>query len=415
MAWLLSIPLSWRCLAIFLIGLPIGSLLNLGIYTLAWNWRALSPWSRAPQEVPPRRWYDRLPVIGWLSLRRETSQWGRGFWVRPLLIELATASSLAALYYWHVTGELLPQPLPVILSLPGTQWMLHVRFLSQAVLLAMMIVATFIDFDEKTIPDWITVPGTLVGLTFATLWPMSLPPDLAGTTLDPLWLTAPHAWSPLLDAWLGLVLGLVCYVGWCFGILEKLWTVRRGWYNATRYFFASVARGHNRWLVLGLAVIGTLIIFAVWWQGGAAWQGLLTSLVGMAFGGGLVWAIRIIGTHALEQEAMGFGDVTLMAMIGAFVGWQGALIAFFMAPFAALGIALLQWLFTGRKDLAFGPYLCAGALIVMLRWAELWELPRGVKPNFALGWVIPVIIAVCLALMWLMLLGMRALRRRFLE
>ena len=73
---------------------------------------------------------------------------------------------------------------------------------------------------------------------------------------------------------------------------------------------------------------------------------LYSSFLGMAFGGGLVWAIRIIGTIALQKEAMGFGDVTLHAMIGAFLGWQAALLVFVMAPFAALLVVLIQFIVT---------------------------------------------------------------------
>ena len=66
----------------------------------------------------------------------------------------------------------------------------------------------------------------------------------------------------------------------------------------------------------------------------SAWAGLLTALVGLVGSGGIVWAVRLIGTAALRREAMGFGDVTLMMMIGTFLGWQACLIAFFLAPFA---------------------------------------------------------------------------------
>lgn len=419
LAWLLDIPLLWRCVAVFALGLPLGALLNLGIYRLAWHSRPLSPWSLASKEAPPRVWYDLIPMVGWLSMRRETPLWGRGFWVRPLLIELATGAGLAALYYWEVTGQLLPQPLAVLLEAPDTQAMLHQRFISHALLIVLMIVATFIDFDEKTIPDWITVPGLLAGLLLAALWPASLLTNLHiepvtwATTLEPLWLTSPQRWSVTLDGWLGLAFGLACYLGWCFGILDKLWTLRRGWQKAFQYFFASILRYHNGGIVLVLAIVGSALIAWCWSIGGASWQALLSALAGVAFGGGLVWAIRIIGTHSLQQEAMGFGDVTLMAMVGAFVGWQGALIAFFIAPFAALFIALAQWLFTRRHDLAFGPYLCAGSLMVLLRWAEIWENPDGVKAHFVLGWFIPLIVVVCLGLMWLMLVGMRSLRERF--
>ena len=61
-----------------------------------------------------------------------------------------------------------------------------------------------------------------------------------------------------------------------------------------------------------------------------SWAALLTALVGLVAGGGIVWVVRLIGAVALRREAMGFGDVTLMAMVGAFVGWQASLIVFFM-------------------------------------------------------------------------------------
>ena len=48
----------------------------------------------------------------------------------------------------------------------------------------------------------------------------------------------------------------------------------------------------------------------------------------------------MVGSLALRREAMGFGDVTLMAMIGAFLGWQAAVLTFFLAPFFGLAHAL---------------------------------------------------------------------------
>ena len=57
---------------------------------------------------------------------------------------------------------------------------------------------------------------------------------------------------------------------------------------------------------------------------------------------GLTWSVRFLGTLAFRREAMGFGDVTLMAMIGAFLGWQAAVLTFFLAPFFGLAHALWQ-------------------------------------------------------------------------
>jgi leader peptidase (prepilin peptidase)/N-methyltransferase len=129
----------------------------------------------------------------------------------------------------------------------------------------------------------------------------------------------------------------------------------------------------------------------------------------MFFGGALVWAVRIVGTWAMRQEAMGFGDVMLMAMIGAFLGWQGVLIAFFLAPAVALIIAVLQWVFTRRGDIAFGPYLCVAAAAVVVWWPYLWE-ERNIRDLFNLGWAIIWIVVGCIALMGIMLWLLRLYR-----
>jgi hypothetical protein len=129
----------------------------------------------------------------------------------------------------------------------------------------------------------------------------------------------------------------------------------------------------------------------------------------MVFGGGLIWAVRIVGSSALGQEAMGFGDVTLMAMIGAFTGWQATLIIFFLAPFAAVLISVTQWLLTRRKDIAFGPYLCLAALFTVVDWGDIWM--RSAGRVFELGWFIPVMVPICLVLMAGMLSVLRLLRQ----
>ena len=97
------------------------------------------------------------------------------------------------------------------------------------------------------------------------------------------------------------------------------------------------------------------------------------------------------------MEAMGFGDVTLMAMIGAFLGWQATFLIFFMAPFSALFIALAQWILSGNRHIAFGPYLCLSAVILLLNWDSLWT--NWASLMFSFGWFIPAMFACCLVLM----------------
>jgi prepilin signal peptidase PulO-like enzyme (type II secretory pathway) len=391
----LGLSLNVRLLIIALCGAMLGSFVNWCIYELAWfNPRATSPWSRAPEGLH-RTWFDRLPILGWLALRRESPQFGAGHWVRPLLLELALAVGLAALYLFklneqiQIGGRLLPVEL---ISSPVN---IHAQFVAHALLVVMMLIATFIDFDEQTIPDALTIPGTLLGLAYVACFPSALllvdfGSFLGPPLVQPLWFTS-HAIDPKLTHWFdgpqGLFTGIACFVGWCYVLIPKLCTLRRGLWKGWLYLHASTLRGSAWWKMALVALIGSLVIGYVWQRGGEHWHALLTSLVGMAFGGGLIWAVRIVGFVALRKEAMGFGDVTLMCLVGSFLGWQASIIVFFLAPFNAAGIALLQWIITRRRDIAFGPYLCAGALTLMLNWPWLWtHYGEGL---FALGWLVP--------------------------
>ena len=180
----IALPLHIRLAAMAMVALVVGSLINAGIYALAWRPRQISPWQRRHPQAPTRRWRDFIPVFGWRGLAREERVHGRGFWVRPLLIELFYGIGLPALYWWEASGHLAPDPL-LMGFLPATVVMLHHQFVGHAILMALMLVATFIDFDEKTIPDEITIPGALVGLLLAAIWPDSQLPVVR--SVAPAW------------------------------------------------------------------------------------------------------------------------------------------------------------------------------------------------------------------------------------
>lgn len=95
---------------------------------------------------------------------------------------------------------------------------------------------------------------------------------------------------------------------------------------------------------------------------------LAGTLMGYLIGGGIVWAVRILGSLAFGKEAMGLGDVHLMGAVGACLGWIDAAIAF---PLAA--VVGLYWLVVGRiagggaaRAMPFGPSLALATVLVVL-------------------------------------------------
>ncbi len=412
---ILAVPLNVRLAGLALAGLFVGSAVNWAIYALACHRRPISPWQRPDPKAPQRQWLDLLPVIGWLGLAREAEIHGRGFWLRPLLIELVCGIGLPWLYWWEVEAVRLA---PVALPPPGNAGseMLHAQFLAHAILIVLMLAATFIDFDEQTIPDAITLPGTLVGLLLIGLLPDALLPvirpipGVAPRGYAPLLLTSTHAWPAWLSGWYGLLLGAGIFTAWCLILIPALTTLRRGWRKGIQFYFASMAREHAWWQMLLLAAFGCGYIAWIWRGGGAAWQSLLTALVGLAGGGLTVWGVRIVGWVALRKEAMGFGDVTLMAMIGTYLGWQACLVIFFLSPAAALIVSLSQLVLTGRRDIAFGPYLALAALFVILFWPRVWDFAGF---HFQAGWLVPGFFAAGLLLMMGLLMLWRIIEQAF--
>ncbi|MGL6194274.1 MAG: prepilin peptidase, partial [Thermoguttaceae bacterium] len=119
----------------------------------------------------------------------------------------------------------------------------------------------------------------------------------------------------------------------------------------------------------------------------------VTAVVGLFAGGAIIWSVRIIGRFVLGREAMGFGDVTLMAMIGAFVGWQPCVLIFFLAPIAGLVLGIIQVIFGKGHELPYGPFLCLATLFVILFWPLIWDSG---ELFFSFGWFVPIVMVVCM-------------------
>ena len=113
-----------------------------------------------------------------------------------------------------------------------------------------------------------------------------------------------------------------------------------------------------------------------WYDVHRSWHGLAWSFAGMVTGAAVTWLARLVSSRVLGQEAMGLGDVTLMAMIGSFLGWQAVLLVFLLAPLAGLTIGVTVTLVSGKTYLPYGPWLSLAALFVLFRWGWLWERTR---------------------------------------
>ena len=102
-----------------------------------------------------------------------------------------------------------------------------------------------------------------------------------------------------------------------------------------------------------------------------------SSLLGLLAGGALIYALATLGTIAFrkklkeigEESAMGGGDVKYLAMIGAFLGWQGALFVFFIAPFFGGVVGIIEKLRKKADIIPYGPYLSVATVVVIV-WGD---------------------------------------------
>lgn len=297
------------------------------------------------------------------------------------------------LWWWEVTvAGLSPDGVPRSAGVT--------RVAGHLVFFWLLAAAAWVDIRHRVIPDIITTPGVVVGLLGTWLLPAILLPVLI---MSPRSFAAAEASADLLTAWGGLQsggppvspLGPVMAVG-----VFTIW-----WAVCTAPFFLvdeRPAAGGLGWLRDGLREPRTLLLVAglpllmvAAWLGGERFAAVESSLIGLAVSAGLVWLTRAGASLALGREAMGMGDVTLMAMVGAWLGWQPAVLTFFLATFIGLGHGLLQLVRHRENELPYGPSLCLAAAVVTLAWRPIWQLT---SPFFAdplqLGLVLGLVVVL---------------------
>lgn len=168
-----------------------------------------------------------------------------------------------------------------------------------------------------------------------------------------------------------------------------LWGLSAWYYEASLTAAAAAVFGT---ILLGIAVtdarhyiipdeftVGGLVLGLVLsFRGGLA--GLLEAVVGAAVGFAVLYGVAVVGEKVFGKEAMGGGDIKMMAMVGSFVGWQGVLLTIFGG--SLLGTLIFVPLALKEKRLVpFGIFLAAAAAIVfvagdaMIEW--YWGLVVG--------------------------------------
>ena len=362
----------WIILSV-LYGGCVGSFLNVVIYRLPAGKSLVRPGSHCPQCDRSLRWFENIPILSWLVLRARCRSCGASISVQYPLVE-AVCAGLFGITLWIYFGTTLR---PAFFDAgPAATWPL---LLIHLVLIAALLAASVIDLKLFIIPLDIPCLVTVVAL-------LGIPAAAAFSpaTRD----VAPAVGGAPTSAAIGALAGLaMAYALLRIGVLPQSFSPLDDEVESPDPMDHGtpdqwLAYPHPRremakellyvvWPLLGAAAGVAIYIFfleAPDAGGVPAVSALGGVVMGYMVGGGLIWGIRIIGTLAFGKEAMGLGDVHVLAAIGAVYGWSDALIVFFLAPFAALaGSALVagvgKMLKGEVRAIPYGPYLAMAAIV----------------------------------------------------
>jgi len=344
---------------LFVLGSIIGSFLNVCIYRIPQKegfWDSLRELSNRPSQCrrcrSHIRWQHNIPIFGWLMLRGRCADCRA--WISPRYpsIELLNAL-LFMLVYWFEIGADYSNPLKA-----SCLWT---------------------NIGPDVIPGLGTMSPTLYAHLRYAFHMVLIEALLVATFIDfDLWIIPDGVTLPAM---------LVGFVG-----------------------NTAIGRVHlvPAWAEQTSIFAGTLPEVPAWFSKHPHLHGLLVAVAGFVVGGGIVWIVRILGQWALKQEAMGFGDVILMAMIGSFIGWQASVIVFFLAPVMAILVVLARLLFRRDRAIPYGPYLSMATLATLLFWKQIWEVSERI---LSLGLLLVPLAIISVAMLGAMLLVARVIRR----
>lgn len=303
---------------LFWLGAIFGSFLNVCIARLPLEQSVVTPRSHCMACKKPIPWFYNIPIFSYLVLRGKCKFCGVSFSARYVFVELITAFTFV--FFYKVFG-------------------LTPLFCAYVTMACGFIVATFVDFGHRIIPDEISVGGTYAGLLFSLFIPsmhMATQPEImAGRII---------MWS----------LVLILAVGFTW----EIFIAKRPMEKGDGAFFAFIG-----FFLACELVLNGLISADYAWSFMPHLAALHAAIIGMFVSGGMIYALGVLGDIIFRKESMGGGDVKLMAMIGAFLGWKLAILAFFIAPIFGAVFGIVEKIRTGDTTIAYGPFLVLGALI----------------------------------------------------
>jgi leader peptidase (prepilin peptidase)/N-methyltransferase len=392
-AWLLFVyqhlPVA---VFVFAFGAVVGSFVNVVICRIPAGMSVISPPSRCPACGGRLSWWENFPILGWFLVRGRCRRCGERVSPQYLVIEVLVALLFLGLY----AAYFMCGPRVAWWGAVGGEWWFRnglwrcaPLFSAHLVLVAGLVAMTVIDARTFTIPIQVPLVVTLVGFAAHAVEAL-VPPSPA----------AAHLWPVAAADWRGFLAA----AGGALGIGAAAILLRAG---VLRYSFADYERYVKEGEVLGdypharreMVIEAVYLLPAAaglaagWLLGGRLpaapppmiVQALGGALLGYLVGGGLIWAVRILGTLGFGREAMGTGDIHLLGAVGAVLGCTAPVFVFVLAPFSGLlWIVVSKGLITvfrrARRELPYGPHLAVATLAVIacqpvVDWILLNYLP----------------------------------------
>lgn len=364
---------------LFWLGANIGSFLNVVIYRLPLGISLSNPKrSFCPHCKTQIPWYRNIPIFTWLFQCGKCANCKAGIPVRYFFVELFTG----LLFYF------------VFLKFRGdwaylTQWGDVV--LIYWIFTALLIAGTFIDIDHFILPHEITLGGLLVGLLGSYLAPEIMGEVERGRGILISFVSACIG--------LGLLWTVVELGKLAFGRLKRRFDKPEPWVihqpDENEPPILQIAGEELSWYDIYTRPSDRLIINSAeitindqtFTFGRAE---IFSDKIKLYVPGDPMQLFKLEDVKKLSgtanelvipREAMGFGDVLLIAMIGSFLGWQAVLFTIVAASFLGSILAVLPRLI-GKTEwtskIPFGPYLAAGAMIWLFYGPQMvdWYLVR---------------------------------------